>query len=395
MPAPTVTCPTCQAVLRLPAGADMVRCPRCKTVLTVAGPEPEPAPPPPPPVRPAVPLPFGRPLATATPAAPAEPVPVEPEPEAKKTAKLVQDDDPAEAAAREAKREAQRRATAEREKEERRLARLATQCGPAQQGITVLGWAAGIYAVALGLSFLYAVCYVLNLYLLMTPLLYLAALLGAVNWVLSVGGLGLCVYGPKPVRPMAASALIFALAHAALFVLQVITNLARFGTSASADEQETLKVLTSFDVLGAVSNLNVLTDFPGNIIAGIKPAWVGTAGGILELTRLVMIGILCQHYAHEGKERELGYSSLQFIVRIFVLIVLVTVLKMILKGFLTTPALDPGMQKFLAAAVSMSSAGLFLTMALIVYVQCRVLLETAEVIDPRRFGPNMYMEDKY
>jgi LSD1 subclass zinc finger protein len=380
-------CPTCQALLRLPPGADTVRCPRCKTVLAV-GPDGSPVPVPvaaaalPP--RPAVPLPFGRAASTA--AAPLEPVPIEVAEEPKKRAKLIQDEDPAEIRQREIREAARREAEEAEERKERRLARLAVECEPARRGVTCLAAAAGFYSAALTLCFLFATAYVVGLSAALSPLLYLAALLGAINWALSVGGLALCVGGPKAVRPMAVSALVFAAAHAVLFVVQLAANLAKFGSVARDVDLNMFQSLLTFQILGSVSNLNVLSEFPGSLVVQQQPDWLGTAGGVLELTRLIMIGMLCQHYASEGKDGELGYVSLRFIVRVFAVVLVVTVVKAGLKLAFENQGLDSGWAKFGAAATVMSSAGLFLTLAVIVYAQMRAMFDTAEIIDANRFG---------
>lgn len=396
MASPMVTCPTCQAMLRLPPGSDIVRCPRCKTVLAIEGlpPPPPPVPVPPPavplpPPRPAIPLPFDRP---ATPDRPADPLPAAdpfdapPAAAPRKRAKLVEDEDPVEEQQRRLRVEEARKAAEEEERDERRMERLAAECKPARYGVQALAGGAGFYAAALTLSFLYATAYVVGFTALLTPLLYLAAVCGAVNWLLSVAGLGMCLGGPRAVRPMAASALIFAVAHVVLFGIQLARTLSQFGTVSQAAELDTFKMLLTFDILGSVSNLNVLTDFPGNLAVGYDIAWLGTAGGVLELTRLMMIGMVCQHYAAEGKDTELGYQSLRFIVRVFLALIAVAGVKLAMKLAFSTAAYDTGWMKVGAAMVSLSSAGLFLTLAVCVGAQVRVMLDTAEIVTARRFG---------
>lgn len=383
-----VTCPTCQAMLRVPPGADTIRCPQCKTVLALQMPATAPPTPPPPPepAKPAIPLPFARPPASVPP-----PLAKPPEPARARTVKgkfveeyeetdakpLPDDDEPR-----------RRRELTDEEKLERRMDRAAEVTRPARVGITLIAFGAIASCIApLGV----ALFFVSTLFMQSSdnPFIWLPILGVGCHWLLTLAGFGFCCFGPKSMRHMAIGGVIVMLVHAvatlALIDLTVRSiSLANAGFGGMNEEPGLIGAVlfaNIFNNLSGVANIPVLVHFGlHNTIGGLAFVVMLFAGG-LEFAKLSLIGILANHYAVEGKSPELGHQSIRFVYRLFWVVIVGFVGEMIIVG---CTLLGFGLI-FLSLPSMMLMNGYFLWCAFAWVMQFQVLNEVTEVITPERF----------
>lgn len=387
-----IACPTCRATLRLPPGADMVRCPRCKTVLAVETQTPT-APPPP---RPALPL--GRPAGPVEPVAPRPaprpaPLPTAPMFPAGRPVRgqLVEEEEVAEELSAEDREKEKRRRRDERDEVDRSLRKLEAVCRPARVGITLMAYGTLASCLASVFYFLYDVTTLFTATGLPPVLFFAGAVLG-LHWLLTVIGFGFCAAGPRAMRPMAASGLVVMLIHAGVFIpILTITAAAVSlddvgfgGTGPRGALSHTLLLSNIFN------NLTTLTDLPIYLLADgmVRPAVLilPVVGGALEFTKLSLLGILSNHYAVEGKAPELGHHCLRFVYRIFWLVIAGVVLKLGLWLLVRLTGGEPLLLMWFAIPVWMITNGYFLWWAFAWWAQFQTLLDTTEVITAARFA---------
>ena len=360
----TVLCPTCRATLRVPADAEKIRCPRCKTILLADGrpvpaerPRPSPLDGPRPAPRPALPKTFRR-----TRLDDAAPLP------------------PARSAA-----------LADAAERQRVFEAFDAEAKPARLGMRFMAWGAAFSSAA---SVLFFVGFLATLAtpILLAPLLALAAACVGMHWLLTVLGFGFCRAGPKSMRGMAGLGLGVMLVHLALsvpvaLVLVDLFNLEEIGIN---QVQGQTALTASLLLSNLFNNLTTLTDLPVYVLGGglARPQVLilPVLGGAVEFAKLSVLGILTNHYAVQGKDPELGYLALRFVYRIFGLVMVGMLLKLGLWLFILVTGGDPLLQAWFRIPVTLLTQGYFLWWAFAWFAQCRVMFETVEVIDPRRFA---------
>lgn len=369
----------------------MVRCPRCKTVLAVETPA-ESAPPPPP--RPVLPLPFDRPAGPVEPVAARPPVaaPAAPIPRATVRGKLVREDDDDNDLLREEREKERRRRRDDEDELARVLAPLERVCRPARTGTTLMAYGALANCLAAVCYFFYGVS------TLFTPggfvpILGLAAVLLGLHWLLTVGGFGFSIAGPKPMRPMAIAGVLVMILHAGIFVplamtLAYLISLDELGLSGQGVREPLASALLLSNLF---NNLATVTDLPIYLLAGgdlVRPVLLllPLAGGALEFAKLSLIGILTNHYAVEGKDPELGHLALRFVYRIFWMVIAVVVLKLGLWLGVKITGGEPLLMVWFAIPVWMLTNAYFLWWAFAWSALYTTLLDVTEIITAQRYA---------
>lgn len=378
----TFPCPTCQAILRPPPGAPAVRCPNCKTVLTV-----DLAPSPPPAAGPkAPPLPFGRPAPAPTPAA---------KPPARSAgpavrAKLAADDPfdkppatPAEAAEQERERQIQEELAvldAQEKKDQKRYEELAGHCKTARIGMQLFG----IGSIGSSAAAVIAVFFVVSS-LTATPFLPLAMLaygLMALHWLLTLAGFGYCCAGPRRVRGTAVTGLVVTAAHAMFNVFALFVVLPGVSVAVMSDHSEGFGGFITHNLLVAdsICNLVTLTDLPlfFNPLAPVPIPMVAmlvlAAAG--EFAKLSVLGVITNRYAVLGKDPDLGHKGMRFVYRIFAMVLVGPILKGLIMGLLVVG--------WISVPLLLATVGYFLWWAFSWFNQYQVMMDVADVLTPER-----------
>ncbi len=391
-----VTCPTCQVMLRVPPGADTIRCPQCKTVLALQTPEPPP-PPPPEPVKPAIPLPFARP-----PVAPPPPVAKPPEPIPRSRivrGKFVEDhEDIGDEELPDDSRRRTRRELSDDEKLERKMDRVEEVIRPARIGLTLIGYGAIAACIApLGV----ALVFVSTLFMQSAdnPFIWLPILSLGSHWLLTLTGFGFCCMGPKDMRYMAISGVVVMLLHAlALLGLVQLTAksivLANAGFAGLNDESgltSAALLANLFNNLSGVANIPLFVFIRLHQSIGFLAFAVMLIAGGFEFAKLTLIGILANHYAIESKAPELGHRSIRFVYRLFWVVIVGFVGELIIVG---GTQLGFGFV-FLSLPSMMLMNAYFLWCAFSWIAQFQVLNEVIEVMTPERITDKRANLDLY
>jgi LSD1 subclass zinc finger protein len=366
----TTQCPSCRVTLRVPEGAEIIRCPRCKTEIDVS-----PAGPPRPTVAiPLEPRPVARPVERPT-APPQTVVRAEPAAPIK----------PGGTSARE-------RMLAEREDEQERLLEaLDLTARPARTGMALLAYGAVASCAASVFYFIGQVMTFAVPELLPLVLLLCAGLLG-LHWLLTTAGFGYCAFGPKPMRPMAAGGVAVQVLYVALLIpllltVTVLINLQNVGFGNLNGRDSLIATLLLSNLF---NNLSTVTDLPVYLISGAldrpQVTVLPILGGMFEFAKLCLMGLLTHNYCMMGKDPELAYQGLRFVYRLFWVVILGTVLKVALFFLIKLTGGEPLLLVWFAIPMMFVTNGYFLWCAFAWYSQCRVMLDAIEVIDPRRFA---------
>lgn len=331
-----VACPTCQSTLRLPPTAATVRCPKCKTLLEVSGPEPVPPPPP------AKPLPFApKPVTKAK--AKTRPGSANSGPPGAHRPELVDEELEAEQQkAKDAKAQAERKREVRKEldamdrAEEDELDHYEDakeRCRWGRQSLQTLRWSLLGYIFSLLLG-----------YMILVPLVGIAwifnekDIFGAlgvalpsfslfISFMSLIGtgvGFALAIRGPKEALHICIIGLVVVAAQLICLggtIVNALTAPAEFVNQPSAlagyPGMEIVYVM-----LGTATNLQTVTDSPVRLTFGLVYGsygvpWLNVVCGVFEFTRLLLLCQLTQRYAELGKAERVAAESPTTVTRIF------------------------------------------------------------------------------
>jgi LSD1 subclass zinc finger protein len=386
-----IPCPTCQALLRIPAGAAAVRCPNCKTVLpnpaaSVAAPPP---------------LPFGRaPAAPPAPAMPSGKLPAAkpaPLPQAKPAplprAKAGPPPVPVVAAVEtdEAKKQKMRKELKKLEREEERAEEryeeLTEQCRNGRTAATILSWAVRGYALGVLLVVVGVGAAAFGPAGTGALYCFVALAAGGVTVLAMLAGFGFALAGPVAGRHLGVIGLVVVLLHAGLVGIQFVRGFADLARATpDGDKYSWVEMGRFLDLFGPVTDLTLLSEQPARVLKQYPLSVFGILGAALEFTRLVILCLLAQNYAAAGREREVGHASMETVSRVFWAVLLAAMFRVSF-AFL----FDHAAPEDLWAKVGLGAHGaltLFtlLAIGLFLFKQSQILEDTAEACDPRRYS---------
>ncbi len=406
-----VTCPTCGVQLRLPATATTIRCPKCKTVLNVA--PPVTAPPPTPAVP--LPLPFAKPKAKTSAGNPIA--------KRAKGKKAVVVDEAAEAAEEEGRKKAERKKFVSGEvekmdeKEEIRLekyGRLQDLIVHSRRAIAMFTWAAR--AQVLGLVIVLVVMLAFMMFVLIAVAqamqgrdsstevgsilgatvfmaLPLCGLLAAIQAILTGIGMVSVAMGTKRARYLGYIGCAVCVLHVLFVILQATRSLIGLATrefAVTTTDPLWVQLQPVFDLFGMITDLPLLSEQPTRLIfraRGYSVSWFGIFAAVFEFTRLVLVGIIAQNYAEDGKAVELGYRSYKAIGRIFYLTLFAGVARLICAfAFDWAPPNEAFLVLLGLGSHAIITFASYLGLALCVLGQAQALDDTTEVVDAVRFA---------
>ena len=401
-----ITCPTCQSMLRVPATAATIRCPQCKSVLNVSAP----AEAPPAPVAAPLPLPFAK----------SKPKPAAKNQLAKKiTKKAVLVDEIAEAEEIESLAKAEYRqkvkeAVAEMEEKDEikleKFERLQELMVHSRRAVVMFTW--GARAQLVGLAIVLAV-----LLAFMTSVLFevvsslqgrgsigVGAILGATVFaalplcgILAVLQSALTGYGmvsvsigTKRARYLGYIGCAVCLLHVFFVIMQATRAMIGLTTrefTVNSSDPLWVQIQPVFDLFGMITDLPLLSEQPTRLFWGHPVSYFGILAAVFEFTRLVLVGVIAQNYAEDGKATELGYRSYKAIGRIFYVTMLAGAARLIAAVAFDWARADEAFIVVLGlAAHAIITFSTYLCLALSVLGQANALNDTVEVMDAARFA---------
>ena len=393
-----VPCPSCGALLRLPPGQAMVRCPGCKTVLAVevADAPLSPPPPPPPPTAPVAPLPFGGrrpPVKPVAAAPPAKPIPAAAK---EKQGPKNPFDAPSEEdlAAKDAARKKQiRRELAEMAEEKlqenRKYDVLLVDCRHGRTALQFLAHGALSSGVASIFFFLFLTGSAILV--AVVPLLLLACIGMIAHWVLTLIGFGYGLVGPKQARGLCIVGLVSTVLNAIMTAFVAIVILANIVTSEMGLSSGSSKSFAIEAMLlgNAFSNISCLTDIPVYLLTGGVREWplyvFPMIGAAFEFAKLSALSLYTHRVCTLGKEHELAHAGMRFVYRSFGVVLVIMFLKLVnwLNFILITG--DPLPLLWFAIMTVLAINGYFLWSAFAWYSLYQTQKDAVDIVEASRF----------
>ena len=396
-----ITCPTCQSMLRVPAAASTIRCPQCKTVLSVSAPAPPPA---------AIPLPL--PFAKLKPSAKNQ--------LAKKvTKKAVLVDEAVEKEEMEARAKSEHRqkvtaAVAEMEERDEikleKFERLQDLMVHSRRAVIMFTWAARCQMVALAivlcvlLAFMTSVLFEVASSLqgrgsigvgtILGATVFAALPLGAILAVLSAGltgyGMVSVAIGTKRARYLGYIGCAVCLLHVFFVIMQATRAMIGLATrefEVNSSDPLWVQIQPVFDLFGMVTDLPLLSEQPTRMFWRHPVSYFGIFAAVFEFTRLVLVGVIAQNYAEDGKATELGYRSYKAIGRIFYITMLAGAARLVAAIAFDWARADEAFILVLGlGAHAIITFATYLCLSLSVLGQANALNDTVEVMEPARFA---------
>ena len=398
-----VACPTCQSMLRLPAKASTIRCPQCKTVLNVGPPIP------PTPAAP-LPLPFAKP----------QPKPKPGQSLAKpKVLRAVLVDEAAEKEQVEASAKAEHRrnvTAAVEEMEERdelkleKFERLQDLVVHSRRAVVMFTWAARAQLVGLIIVTVVLLAFMASvLFEVVSAMqgrgsigvgailgatvfaaLPLCAILAVLQATLTGYGMVSVALGTKRARYLGFIGCAVCLLHVLFVILQATRAMIGLATrefTVNSTDPLWVQIQPVFDLFGMVTDLPLLSEQPTRLFWGHPVSYFGIFAAVFEFTRLILVGIIAQNYAEDGKATELGYRSYKAIGRIFYVTMLAGVARLVAAVAFDWARADESFIVVLGLAChALITFGTYLCLTLSILGQANALNDTVEVMEAARFA---------
>ena len=400
-------CPKCGSLLRIPDNVPMIRCPNCQTILALESDDEE-VPLEPAPSQPA-PLPFGQGAKRAQ----AKPVPASvprsivrakladdrPTPTGRNPYEKGEELDPVERERRH--REQMRQELAELDeaerKAERRYERIRNETRHARTALNFFSGAA-IAAAASGLFyFLYTFLALFDIPIV--ELLWLSGVGLIFHFLLTTTGFGFGCAGPKQARVMAIFGLIIVIAQEIIFGLASLTLLSMIDPDAIGFNSGTNRgFITNSLLLGNLCcNLSTVIDLPVYLLTGmLDRPWLllfPIIGGCLEFAKLSLLGLIVNRYAILGKAMELSHNAMRFVYRIFGLVLVGTVVKIVIYAGTRLLGALPMQSEIFAIPIVLCTNGFYLWWCFSWFAQFQVIRDIVEVVTADRYTDLRYRLD--
>jgi len=402
------SCPTCQTLLRVPPGVETVLCPKCQTVLSIA----PSAPASPPPTAAAPPLPFAP--KSKTKAKPSQP-------ETKKPKKAVLVDEAADAAEAHEVSEAERKRTMRKEivelekkqeRQEEKYQELTQECARGQFAIDLIKWGVKCQALAVALEVIVMLVFVVAIVgavagsmtgktnsadllgngfrVVLTVVVPLAMVISSLGILSLTTGMGYAMFGPKKARHVAILGMVASILHIAASIVQAIWAIRMFiRKEIYIDATQPLwqQAQPIFDLCGLITDIPLLSEHPARFMWRYNVSWVGIVAGALEFTRLVSVCLLAQIYAEEGKAVEKGHASLKGAYRVFWLMLLAGLFRVLAAYSFDWVRPNDEFMVFVGLVVhGIITFSITMGLAMILYSLSNVLDDIKELVDPIRFA---------
>ncbi len=400
-----VACPTCQSMLRLPAKASTIRCPQCKTVLNVGPPIPASD-------AAALPLPFAKPRSKPKPAAGQSLA----KPKVKR-AVLVDETAEKEQTEASAKAEHRRNVTAAVEEMEERdeiklekFERLQDLMVHSRRAVVMFTWAARCQMVAMAIVLCVLLAFMASvLFEVVSAMqgrgsigvgailgatvfaaLPLAVILAVLSTALTGYGMVSVALGTKRARYLGYIGCAVCLLHVFFVVLQAAKAMIGLATrefTVNSSDPLWVQIQPVFDLFGMVTDLPLLSEQPTRLFWRHPISVFGIFAAVFEFTRFVLVGVIAQNYAEDGKATELGYRSYKAIGRIFYVTMLAGVARLVAAIAFDWARADEAFIVVLGLGThAIITFSTYLCLVLSVLGQANALNDTVEVMEASRFA---------
>jgi hypothetical protein len=225
----------------------------------------------------------------------------------------------------------------------------------------------------------------------------ICGLLAAIQAVLTGVGMVSVTRGTKRARYLGYIGCGVCLLHLLFGILQAtraLIGIAAREFTVSSTDPLWVQIQPVFDLFGMVTDLPLLSEQPTRLIfrgRGYPVSWFGIMAAVFEFTRLVLVGVIAQNYAEDGKAVELGYRSYKFIGRIFYTTMLAGVARLICAvAFDWAPPNEFFLVLLGLGSHAIITFAFYLILGLCIFGQSNALDETTEVVDAIRFSSDAH-----
>ena len=206
----------------------------------------------------------------------------------------------------------------------------------------------------------------------------------ALATLLILGGFGFAIGGPEKGRHIGIMGVIVTTLYAGLvgFEFMYGIGLALVFQSPPGSWVDMLRV---WHVFAPATNMGLLADQPARALVEVGISPLGTINAALEFTRLVLLALLVQVYANEGKESEFGHRAVASVSNLFWIVLLAAMFRVSAAfGFDWADPEEIWAKIGIGAHWAITAACLF-GIGLALYKLSEVMDDVAELVDPRTF----------
>ncbi|MGL6096088.1 MAG: hypothetical protein ACRC7O_09865, partial [Fimbriiglobus sp.] len=214
--------------------------------------------------------------------------------------------------------------------------------------------------------------------------------LGGLGLLACVAGFGLGIPGPKKARHIAIAGIVVTLIQGGLVAVEL-------KNAVNTEPKEVVIWADTLDTqqrLGVVTNLPLLAEHPARILKHYSFSVPAVLGAAMEFARLVMLCMLIQYYATDGKDPKLGHDAMACVNRIFWLVLLAAMFRVSAAfGFDWMPPGDTTATIGVGMHVIITIGGLmFLAVNLLWTGQ--VIRDVTEIVEAKRFAADTARLDR-
>ncbi len=275
------------------------------------------------------------------------------------------------------------------ERAEEKYEILTEECEKGALAATILSWGMRAYAFGLLLVVAGAGAATFSPPGSSAAFLILGIIAGGIAGLVIMGGFGVAIVGPEAGRHLAIMGLIVCFLHGGITVVQFAkgySTVRKMVEEENRDRYSWVDLGRVLDLYGPVTDLTLLAEQPARVLKEYPLSWFGIGGASMEFTRLVLICLLAQNYAAAGRARELGHSSMEAVSRIFWVILLSAMFRVSFAFMF-----DHASPEELWAKIGLGAHGALTLFSMLgigyfVFQESQILLDTAEVVDPRRYS---------
>ena len=221
----------------------------------------------------------------------------------------------------------------------------------------------------------------------------LCGVLAAIQAILTGVGMVSVALGTKRARYLGYLGVGVCVLHVLFAILQMTRALVGLATrefAVSTSDPLWVQLQPVFDLFGTITDLPLLSEQPTRLMfrsRGYPVSWFGILAAVFEFTRLILVGVIAQNYAEDGKAVELGYRSYKAVGRIFYITLLAGVARLVAAfAFDWAPPNEALLVLLGLGSHALITFASYLGLTLSVLGQMNALNDTTEVMDPIRFA---------
>jgi len=295
------------------------------------------------------------------------------------------------------------------EREERRFEILRERCVVGRAGVRILRMAVKAQSYAVGIEFLLMLIFIFgfvtalmsavvganNAYqigagigrflLVGLPIALLLAFASAIGYIIAMGKLQ---KGPKSVKHLTVMGMAICIVHLVVAVIQVIFAISPLrNTMVDPVLPLWTQMQPLYDMMGLVTELPLLSEHPARFMFHYPASWLGIVAATLEFMRLVIVCLIAQSFAEQGKSVEKGHKALRCAYKAFWLILMAGTFRVLAAISFDSGRADGSFLQYVGLIVhGLTTFVITFGLALVLNNLTDLLGDVEELVDPTRFA---------